>query len=178
MTFTLIDVILIVFVVIFIVAGYVLGFVHSLGAFLGASVGIFIASRLAIPLGASLAPTFGGNTQVVTIVAFAIIYLIASRLFGFLFWMIEKSVGMVAKMPFLKSIDHLLGGLFGFLEGVIAVASVVYFAGQILPVEWLQNLVKTSQVGAWLLSVFDLVKGLVPTDLQKKISDLTSTPTM
>ena len=171
MTFTLIDVILIVFVVIFIVTGYTLGFVHTLGSFLGAIVGVFVASHLSVPIGNALAPVFGGNTQVVTIVVFAIIYLLASRLFGFLFYLIEKSLGLAAKLPFLRTADHLLGGIFGFLEGLVAVAAFVYFVGSVLPNEWVQNLVKSSQVGSWLLSTFDFLKNLLPEAIRNKVGD-------
>lgn len=162
MTFTLIDVILIVFVVIFMVTGAVLGFIHTLGSFLGAIVGVFVASHLAAPIADALAPAFGGNTQIVSIVVFSVIYLLASRLFGFFFYVFEKSVGLAAKLPFLKSFDKLLGMIFGFLEGVIAVAAFVYFAGSVLPVDWINNLVETSQVGAWMLSIFGVISALVP----------------
>ncbi len=171
MTFTLIDVILIVLVVVFVVSGSILGFVKSLGGFLGAAVGIFVASRVAGPIGDWLAPVVGGNSQIVSIVAFSIVYLVASRLFALLFWIVEKTLGVAAKLPFLSSVDHLLGAIFGFLEGVIAVAAVVYYAGAVLPTDVLQNSIQTSQVGVWLLSVFDLVKGLVPAALQAKIEE-------
>ena len=170
MTFTLIDVVLIVIVVVFISVGYVLGLVHTLGSFIGAVLGVYVASHTAIPLGNWLAPHLGGNTQVVTIIAFSVIYLLASRLFGLVFYLLEKSVGTVAKLPFLKSIDHMLGGVFGFLEGVIAVGAFVYFAGAILPVDWIENLIKNSQVGAWLLGAFGYLSALVPEAIRTAIS--------
>lgn len=171
MTFTLIDVILIVLVVVFVVAGSILGFVKSLGGFLGAIVGIFVASRVAGPIGDWLAPVVGGNSQIVSIVAFSIVYLVASRLFALLFWIVEKTLGVAAKLPFLSSVDHLLGGIFGFLEGIIAVAAVVYYAGQVLPAGPWQGMIESSQVGAWMLTVFDLVKGLVPAALRTTIDE-------
>lgn len=169
MTFTLIDVILIVFVVIFMVAGGVLGLIHTLGSFFGAIVGVFVASHLSAPVTTVLAPVFGGNTTVVSIVVFLIIYIIASRLFGFFFFLFEKSLGLAAKLPFLKSIDKLLGAILGFLEGVVAVAAFVYFVGSVLPATWIQNLVQTSQVGAWLLSVFGFLSALVPAAVREAV---------
>lgn len=168
MTFTLIDVVLIILVVIFITAGYILGFIHTLGAFVGAVVGIFVASRLALPLGASIGDKLGNET-VVTIVLFAIIYLIVSRLVGLLFMLVEKSFGVAKVIPFVKPINSLLGALFGFFEGVITVGAVVYFAGQLLPTDWIQNIVQTSQVGNWILTIFDLLKGLLPEVLRRDI---------
>ncbi len=171
MTFTLIDVILIVFVVIFIVTGYVLGFIHTLGSFVGAIAGIVVASRLAPLAGEPLANLLHTSSSITTIIMFVIIYLVVSRLVGFLFGMAEKSFGLMKMIPFVKPIDHLLGAVFGFLEGVLAVAAFVYFAGALLPVDWIQKLMDSSQVGSWLLSIFDTIKGLVPQIIQDKVAE-------
>ena len=44
-----------------------------------------------------------------------------------IFWIIDKAFGIIAIIPFLKTFNHLLGGLFGLLEGLLFIAVIVFF---------------------------------------------------
>ena len=64
--------------------------------------------------------------------------------------------------PFVKTIDRLLGGALGFLEGVIAVGIILYAALLILPENVVREWVQGSGVATRLLIVMDVLQVLLP----------------
>lgn len=162
--FTTVDVILLAVVLGLTVVGFVLGFVSSLGTLIGTIGGIIVASRVAPAISSAV----HGNA-VVTVVLFIIIELIVSRLIGLLFWFVNRTYKIVAIIPFVKSINHLLGGILGFIEGLILVAATAYVAKQVLPSIVVVSVIDSSKVATQLLSIFDFLKALLPSSLQSKV---------
>jgi len=162
--FSLVDVIILAIVVAFTVVGFSLGFVSSLGTLVGAIGGIFVASHIAPQISAA----FGGS-QIATVVLFVILYLIVSRLIGLLFWFVDRTFKILSIIPFVKPINHLLGGVLGFLEGLLLMAATAYFAKQILPMAMVVQVIDSSKVATSLIGLFDHLKLLLPANLQKQI---------
>jgi uncharacterized membrane protein required for colicin V production len=75
---------------------------------------------------------FGGGA-IARVVIYLVVFFLLSRLVGLVFWMLGKLFGVITWLPFVKSIDHLLGGLFGFVEGVIVVGFVLLYASHVVP---------------------------------------------
>ena len=113
----IIDVIFILVIFGFLLFGFLLGFIHTLGSNIGFFLGIFIASRTY--------NLFGGS-PLIKIAVFIVIYIIVGRIVGLIFWLINKVFSLIKIIPFTKTIDRVLGALFGFTEGILIVTGIVF----------------------------------------------------
>ncbi|MBI1908286.1 CvpA family protein [Candidatus Uhrbacteria bacterium] len=128
-----IDLVLGVVIGAFVLFGLFFGFVHTLGSLVGSIAGGVIAARLLDPAVAMLGFVFGGNESVAKVVLFFLLFFFVSRGIGILFWIAGKLFGFLKIIPFAKTANRLAGGVLGFLEGVVVVGVLVYFATTFLP---------------------------------------------
>lgn len=163
MEVSLVDLILVIIVGGFVFYGAFFGFIHTLGSLIGALVGAVIASRIVDPVFDWIGFIFGGGTWA-RIIIFIIIFLIITKVVGVLFGVVKKVWSIV---PFGKSLDRLLGLVLGFIEGVIVVGVILYFAMQYLPEEGLRSVLEMSAVSDYLLMVAGTVQILLPEALQQ-----------
>ncbi len=160
-----IDIVLLVIVGAFVLFGLFFGLIHTLGSLIGAVIGIAIASRFVAPA----AETFSflvGDGSGGKIIVFIILFLLVSRLVGLVFWILEKVFGFVSIVPFAKSINRLLGGIFGFIEGVIVVGVILFYAMQVLPEDTLLTLLEGSAVANYLVAAVSALQVLFPESLR------------
>ena len=87
---------------------------------------------------------------------------LVNRLIGLVFWIIEKIFKIVAVIPFLKTFNALLGGLLGFLEGIVVVGGTLYIAARYPISASFGSVLAASHVGIWLLHAFGLFAPLLP----------------
>lgn len=52
---------------------------------------------------------------------------LVTRLVGWIFMALDKTYRFLAKLPFMKSANSLLGGLLGFVEGIVLIGACVWF---------------------------------------------------
>lgn len=156
-----IDIILIVIVGAFVLFGLFFGLVHTLGSLLGAILGIILASRLVDPAFETFGFLFGGGSFS-RILIFIIIFFLVTRLVGLVFWLVGKVFDVLAWIPFARSFDRLLGGLFGFVEGVIVVGVVLFYAMQVLPDDTLRTMLETSVVADFLVATMSALQVFFP----------------
>lgn len=160
MTFTFIDLILAILLIVFVIFGLYFGLIHTLGSLIGALLAI-VGAGYALTYVTDWLSTFVQVGPVVTIVVFMILFLIVSRLIGFVFYLIENTVGLLARLPFISSLNHLLGGILGAIEGTVVAGVLVHAALTYLPagtlaaalnVSFLANaiLTNTAFLIAWL----------------------------
>lgn len=123
----LIDVIIIILIGGFGMFGLWFGLLHTFGSLFGTFIGVFIATRFFEIAGNILISITGWQENLAYVIMFTLIFIIVNRLVGFVFWIFEKTFGIVAKMPFLNSLNHMLGGILGVFEGVITVGMILYF---------------------------------------------------
>jgi uncharacterized membrane protein required for colicin V production len=116
--------ILFVAVLIFIIHGFYQGLIHMLGSLLGLIVGVFVASRNDVALGNWLAGATGWNKNVMAVVAFVLVVLLVTRLFGYVVGFLEKTFHIM-KIPLIGLANRLAGGLFGFFEGILILGSTL-----------------------------------------------------
>ena len=161
MTFTFIDLALIVLVLVFVIFGLYFGLIHTLGSLIGALIAIVGAGYL-LPYVVDWLSAFMNVGPVLTVIIFIILFLIISRLIGFAFWIIERTVGVLAKLPFISSLDHLLGGALGFVEGVIVSGVLVHVALTYLPHGAFTAALNISTIGNWLLSITGFLIAWMP----------------
>lgn len=161
--FNFADLIIIIVVFAFAFYGLFFGFISTLGSLAGTIVGIYISSRLVGPI----MSLFGMDGFVAQIVIFIILFLIISKLFGIIIWGLEKVWGVFKIIPFTGLLDRILGLILGFIEGVLVVAIVMYFAIVYLPGESVTGALDTSYLGKYLLIVGDWMKILLPDALER-----------
>jgi len=163
MDISFVDLILVIIIGAFVFYGAFFGFIHSLGSLIGAIIAAIVASRIIDPIFDWLGFIFGNGTWG-RIILFIIIFLIITKLVGLIFTIFEK---MFSIIPFGKSLDRLLGLVFGFLEGVIVVGVVLYFALQYLPEEGVRSALEMSAVSDYLLMVANNIQVLLPEALRQ-----------
>lgn len=153
------DIVLIIALLGFIGAGTKDGFVHTLGRLIGAVVGFLFAKAWFL----SLASIFGLILPLswARVVAFLLIFLFINRLVGMLFKLVDGAFSILSILPFLKSINALLGGILGFVEGVVLLGGAIYliltFSLEPHLVQWLS----LSSVAHWIRWTFQLVLGFL-----------------
>lgn len=157
----LVDILLIAIVGLFVLFGLFFGLVHTLGSLIGTMLGIVLASRLVDPAFEKFGFIFGGGGAA-KVILFVIIFLLVSRLIGVLFWLAERVLGVFAMVPFAKSINRLLGAVFGFVEGVIVVGVVLFFALQYLPNDAVRAALEQSSVATFLIATMSALQVLFP----------------
>jgi membrane protein required for colicin V production len=115
-----------------IIAGFALfglwfGLVRTVGSLIGTVVGVYVASRYYEFLANWIIGVTGWSQNHVKVIIFIASFLIITRLVGFIFWLIEKVLSIFTQLPFLHSIDRMLGFALGALEGALMVGVSIFF---------------------------------------------------
>jgi uncharacterized membrane protein required for colicin V production len=158
------------FALLVLLAGFVLfglwfGFVHTLGALAGTIIGAFAAGKLYEPLATWLSGTFGWDHNLMRVIAFLVLFVLINRLVGLLFYVVERVFRFISIIPFLSTIDHLLGLILGFLEGVL-VLGLTLFVAQKFPIGPLAQMITDASVAKWMMKTASILLPLLPKVIQ------------
>ncbi|MSU75652.1 MAG: CvpA family protein [Candidatus Magasanikbacteria bacterium] len=110
--------------------GWRFGLVSTIGSLAGTVLGVFLATRWYAPLAEWLMRTTGWTGNFSKVIVFILAFLIINRLIGFIFYILGKALSVVTRLPFIHTVDRLLGSVFGFFEGVIVLGIIFYFIGK------------------------------------------------
>lgn len=121
----LLDILIIFIIAIFIFKGLKLGLIEAVGGIVGIIVGIILANQY-YPGVAEWLSGFVKSPLVAGVGGYILAFIVINRLVALGFWLINKMFNIVAIIPFLKSFNHLLGGIFGFIEGVLILGIAFY----------------------------------------------------
>lgn len=163
----LLDIILIVLLGGFILYGLFFGLIHALGGLVGVFAGVIIATRFFETLGEFAAPLFWGNETLSKVICFIVLFILINRGVGLIFYIIGRVFDFLKIIPFLKSINSLLGAVIGFIEGAFFLGGILYIAARFPFWEWLSNSMVDSVVAKYLLMVFKLITPLIPKALRE-----------
>ena len=111
----------------FVWKGIKFGLIEAVGGIIGLFIGAYMAGRYFEQVAGILENFLFHSTTFANIVAFILIFILVNRAVALIFWIIDKAFGIIAVIPFLKTFNHLLGGLFGLLEGLLFIAVIVFF---------------------------------------------------
>jgi len=164
---TLLDVILIVLLAGFVWYGFFFGFFKALGGLIGVLVATLVAGWLFVPIGNILSPLFMGNIQAAQMVIFIVIFIVVTRLVGFVFYLLDRTFNFLKYVPFLKSINSILGGIVGFVEGAFLLGGIIYISERFSPWEFINEAIAVSSVAKYLTYVFDWISWLLPQAVQQ-----------
>src|SRR3989339_493832 len=137
------DIGLIIIIGIFGLIGLAFGLVQTLGSLLGMILGVFIAARY-YEVGAEWITSFtgwGGNFPKVLIF-------------------------IVTRLPFISSINRLLGLVFGVLEGAIGLGIILYFVARFPLGETFMGALGASRIVPILVHMAGVLMPLVPEGLR------------
>ena len=121
------DIVIVVVIALFAISGFKSGLIKTLGSLLGTVLGVFVAGHYYAPLTEVLIKFTGWSPNFVRIVVFLLLFIISNRLIGLLFWFINKVTGLITRLPFLSTVDHILGALVGVVEGTLIVGIAIFF---------------------------------------------------
>lgn len=143
----------------FIGAGMKDGFIHSLGRLIGSVLGFLAARAWSV----KVASIFGLFMPLgwARFLSFIVIFVIITRLFGFVFKLVDGAFRILSILPFLKSINNFLGGILGFAEGLILLGGAIYLVTTFKLIPWLATLLTGSIIASWILKTFNLLLGIL-----------------
>lgn len=160
------DIILLIILGGFVLYGFWFGLIHALGGLVGVVVGSILATRLYAPVAGWAMSIFGGNQNVMRILAFSILFVLVTRLVGFLFYLAEKLFGFISVIPFMKTINRLAGAILGFIEGAFVVGGII-FVMAFLPIPGrTEASLRSSRVAAYLVRTYRVMQPFLPRALR------------
>jgi membrane protein required for colicin V production len=165
------DIILIVVLVTCMWRGFSAGLIKTVGSFFGIIGGAFLASHFYEQLFQLIKNWFGGLDNIGRVVCFIVLFIIASRIIFMLFVLLDKTYNLLSIIPFLKSVNHISGGLLGLLVGVAAMGLLIYAVAKFTPAQsFFGNVLTQSKIAPYLL---DAAKIFLPI-LSGSLKDLKS----
>ncbi len=155
------------FALVAIIAGFSLfglwfGLIHTVGSFIGTFVGIYFSMRYYEPMANWLIHLTGWGGNFSKVLMFIVAFVIISRLVGLAFWLIEKLLSVVTKLPFIRSMNHLLGAIFGIFEGAVIVGVSLYFIARFPLGNNFMTAFQNSNIAPYLVKPVKIFMPLIP----------------
>jgi uncharacterized membrane protein required for colicin V production len=163
---TIFDVILLIILGGFVMFGLWFGLIHTLGAIVGTFAGAFFAGLWYDFLGRWLESLFG-HPNLMKIIAFIFIFIVMNRLIGFGFYILDKIFQFVSIIPFLKTINRILGGILGFFEGVLVIGLSLFIIARFPVSDWFTVVLKASTLTPWFIKVSGVLQLMLPEILRQ-----------
>lgn len=162
-----VDLILLIILFGFVLYGFWFGLIHTLGGLVGVVVASIIATRLYEPIGEWVHLIFGGPVNIVEVVTFIILFFLITRIVGFLFYVVDRIFKFISIIPFLKSINRLLGAVLGFAEGVFLIGGVLLVMAVVPFGPRVEQALQYSSVAHYLVSTYRVMTPLLPRELRE-----------
>ncbi len=138
------------------------GFFHTLGSLMGTILGVYLAGRYYEAMAEWLIQITGWGDNVSRVVMFTLAFIIINRLVGFAFWIFDKFFNVLTKLPFLNSINRLLGGALGVFEGIVTVGFILYAFQQFPFSVKVAAAIESSMVAPYALGMITVLLPLLP----------------
>ncbi len=146
--------------------GFWFGFVHTAGSLLGTLAGAYVASRYYEMAAQWLTHITGWQGNTARVIMFVLILFAVSRLIGFLFFIVDKFLSFLTNLPFISSLNRVLGAALGFLEGVMTLGLFLFFVERFPVSEKFMIMVAESELAPKLRAVADVFIPLLPEALK------------
>lgn len=155
------DIVLLVIFFGFVGAGFWFGLIHTLGALIGVVVGIIAAGSLYDQV-APFFEFFMLKPEVARVIAFIVVFIVVSRVIGFMVHMFDKGFKIIKFIPFASSINRLGGALLGFLEAALVLGTVLFIASHFQISPYINEAIDNSAFAGLLMTIAKIVTPLVP----------------
>ncbi len=147
MTFSLLDIGLLAIVVFFLISGLYRGFIQTAGNLVGLVLGILVSSYGIWWLNDQFSIL---EKPILAITIFLLITIIVSRLLGWVVDLLDQIWKFISIIPFTGSINKLLGGILGLIEGAIILSAISYFGTTYLTEGSVRTAIESSEILPWL----------------------------
>ncbi|MBT3690050.1 CvpA family protein [bacterium] len=171
---TLIDIIILVVLAGFIWKGVRLGLIEVIGGIIGLFVGVYLAGLYYEEAGDMLQGLLFDSEILATILGFLLVFILVNRGIALIFWLVDKIFNIIAIIPGLKSLNGLLGGIFGLIEGLIFIGIIVYVSSFFPITDMLSDKVSDSKFAPILETVGKVSDPFIPDNLKDWKSSLPS----
>ncbi len=163
------DIILLILLAGFILYGFFSGLIRAVGSLAGVILGAWLAGRFYLEVFAWFDKIWPWSASTGKVISFIICFTVVSRLVSWGFSLFEQAFKVAAIVPFVKTINRLLGALLGFIEGALVLGLILYVAGRYLPAvgslgKWLES----STIVSYLIGFSKILAPLLP-ELYKKV---------
>ncbi len=142
------------------------GLISTLGSLVGTVVGVYLASRWYVPVAQWLIKTTGWSGNFSKVIVFILAFLIINRLVGFAFHLLDKALSILTHLPFIHSLDRLLGLVFGIFEGIIVLGITFFFINKFPLTPKFMTAFSTSKIASYCVSVASILWPLIPDALK------------
>lgn len=163
---SLFDIILLIIIAGFGMFGFWFGLIHTLGSLLGTVFGAYLAARFYEPMADWLMNITGWTGNYTKVLMFVIAFIIINRLVGFVFWIIDKTTGLITRLPFISGINRFLGLLLGLAEGLITLGLIFYFIERVPLSDYFMQWMANSVVVPYTTAVAAVLLPLLPEALK------------
>jgi len=171
-----IDILIVVVVALFVWKGIRFGLIESIGGIVGLFIGAYMAGRYFEQVAETLESFLFHSTSFAKIIAFILVFILVNRAVALIFWIVDKAFGLIAIIPFLKTFNHLLGGLFGLLEGLLFIAIIVFFLAKAPFGSSLATNVEKSRFAGFVKTASVIVKPFMPASIENWSFDMPNLP--
>jgi uncharacterized membrane protein required for colicin V production len=155
--------------------------VRTILSLVAVAVGIVLAHLYAPQVAQWLAKYIPWTGAMLQNIAFFVVLGVVERVLNFIFWILDKTVGFMWRLPFINSLNRLLGMVFGLVEGVVVIGVVLAYLIAHPTGAWIVGQLGTSTivpilapVGALLLpgvsGITEMLNNLQP-ELKQQIED-------
>lgn len=138
------------------------GLVHAIFSLVGTFVGLYFASRFYEAMGNWLMGITGWSGNFSKVLMFIIAFILIAKLVSIIFWLIEKILGLVINLPIISGLNHLLGGLFGLIEGVIIIGICLFFIVRFPVSQNFMNKIDASKIAPYTVKPVKILTPLIP----------------
>lgn len=146
--------------------GFWFGFIHTAGSLIGTLAGAYLASRYFEVLAQWLVKITGWQGNTARVVMFIVAFLIISRLVGFAFWIVDRLLSIITRLPFISSINRILGLGLGILEGAMTLGLIIYFVERFPLSQKIMEMIAASELAPKFRAVADVFIPLLPDALK------------
>ena len=161
-----IDIILLVIIGGFALAGLWFGFIHTLGSLIGTIIGAYVASRYYDVLADWVLAIFSWEGNAPRVFMFVVAFFVINRIVGLGFWFVEKMIGFLTRLPFVRSLNRFLGLLLGAAEGIISVGLVIFFIERFPLSDFIMDKLANSVVAPYTSDIASILWPLLPEAMQ------------
>lgn len=155
------------FALILIIGGFGLfglwfGLVHTIGSLVGTIAGVYLAGNYYEPVATWLINTTGWGANFSKVLMFIIVFFVINRLVGLIFWLVDKFLSFFTNLPFIHSMDRMLGLIFGLLEGALGLGIIFYFIGKFPVGTTFMEWITASKIVPSLIKMASILLPLLP----------------
>jgi len=157
------DIIFIIIILFFSFNGLRKGLVKVVGGILGIFVGIYFAGLFYLQFSEwlqTVTQIFGSMEA--NIVSFIVVFIIVNRVFALIIFLLDR----IVRIPIINSINKILGGALGFLQGALIVTLIVTIFTNLGSFVGADNIISKSLIAPYSEKVITIIRPFLPQDLK------------